>query len=687
LTPLLGAFALLAVAPPIQAAEIGGSADLSRTETDANGVESKSDRQRFSLFLHQELAPYLKLELNYSLQDLESRTAGANPSSRRSRSPSLRLRYRRPKLSASLFLTERTLDTSTPEDDLKSDTVGVNVNWRPRFDLTLFGDFLDQTAVADVAVFGRDSRTRSYGAGAAVRRSYWSTSYRYRRSEFASMSQFRSRQDRHQVRLTGNRAFFDDRLAFSLSSSLSRLERQDEVAEGAELVTPVPAVQGLFAVDTRPELGELVPRPGLIDGDFVTPVAPPIDIGGAATLRNLGLDLGVSTQVSRLEVGVDALSGSEVVWQVYQSPDNFVWSLVDGVTSGFDEALLRYTLRFPQVTSRYIKAVNVSTNLEPIVRVTELRALIDIEAAETGDDLTSQKYRYSVSVSYRPAEWLRLGADAGASNDEDVSAGLVRRDYNQQNRGASILALMPGHLSFQAAYRFDDIEDLREPVLLRTVEAASARLAWAPLPTVDAALVAARREESEAGSPLTVNDSVGLRLVTEFFPTLRLTSDLRLSKILDRATGVSRETRTWEERIQAQPLVNWTVNGSYRYSRFEAADGFPLRDQQRITLFTRWTPSAFLSLGGHWSLLIDDETFLQQSYNISYTPGKLRLSGSHQESATRNGLATRLSSVSLGYRLNRQARLDSSLSTSRTSGGEMAGTEITTLSVRLRVSF
>ena len=73
--------------------------------------------------------------------------------------------------------------------------------------------------------------------------------------------------------------------------------------------------------------------PTLIDGELAVPAAGPIAIGGANTFRNVGLDLGVTQPVSRLEISVDTVSDPGLVWRVFRSRDNLVWDEVDGVLS------------------------------------------------------------------------------------------------------------------------------------------------------------------------------------------------------------------------------------------------------------------------------------------------------------------------------------------------------------------
>ncbi len=88
------------------------------------------------------------------------------------------------------------------------------------------------------------------------------------------------------------------------------VRQTQEAATGAAVALPVPVAQGLFAIDATPSLGELEPTSAFIDGDTTSPAAPGIEIGGANTFRNIGVDLGISRPVSELEISVQGPSGS-----------------------------------------------------------------------------------------------------------------------------------------------------------------------------------------------------------------------------------------------------------------------------------------------------------------------------------------------------------------------------------------
>jgi hypothetical protein len=590
-------------------------------------------------------------------------------------------------VSADLSLVERSFDATGTSQDFEAESKIVGLSWRPTSRLGLSATFQEAASVADVAVFGRDSTTRSSTARASYRRDLWYARYSFDRSVFENPGAFRAEQDRHEIRFEASRGFFSDRFSLGFFSTVSQLERRDQVGEGGELVEPVPARNGLFAVDTSPEIGELAMNPGLIDGDLVTPAAPGIDIGGGATYRNLGLDLGISTQVTRLEITVNTLTGPAVVWQVFQSPDNLVWIPVTGVVPFFDEALLRYTLVFPQITSRFVKAVNVSPNSEAVVRVTELRALVDVDRAAPEATSDSTRYRTRLGAAFQPSDRVTINADIGGSNDEDVSEGLVRREYRDLYGSVRMAIELPKALDLNLSYRYEDVEDLREPALLRTVDTYSANLRWRPMPTLDAVLRASRREELEESDPLQLVDTLTLQVTIELLPGLRLTTDVLTSELVDQVSRLSRTAVAWEERITAQVTQNWSVGGRFQRSEFESEE-FPLQTRQSASLDSSWRVSPFLSLIGSWTWIDDDiDDFLQQSYNIAYGRGKLTLTGGVQTSESRGIRSTRVANANARYTLNRQVQANLAFTTSRSEGLGSPTAESTTLRASLRVTF
>ncbi|HKI85408.1 MAG TPA: hypothetical protein VKA53_01560, partial [Thermoanaerobaculia bacterium] len=373
----------LSLARVAAAVEIDGNARISRAGTEVNGEKSTLTDQQYSFTLFQRLTPYLSLRVGQQYFDLTTEYRGGGEAANRSREPRLELLYNRPGVSGNLSYLDRVTWGASDSDRFHVRSLIGNLSWHPSLGPSWALRLRKESNVADAALFGRHTDTLVLGLDSQYQRPLWSVGYSFQHLDLKNVDSGLSLlQDRHQLRFDAVRAFFDERLRLSVDSWLVRSEQKTEVPAGTQIADPIPATEGLFAIDTSPEVGELAPAPELDDGDFSTPVKG-IEIDGAKTFRNLGLDLGFDRPVTRLEIAVDAPSGPGVLWRVYQSSDNLIWEEVTGVGVTYDPDLYRYTLRFASATDRYFKAVNVSVNsVTSIVRVTEIRALREIQTSQ-----------------------------------------------------------------------------------------------------------------------------------------------------------------------------------------------------------------------------------------------------------------------------------------------------------------
>ena len=672
------------------AVDFNGSALVAATATDNRGVESDLLEQRYDFRLFQQFTPYLSLRFGYQFLDLTSTFAEGVDLTRRTQRPLLELLYRRRHLAGRLAVYDQLIQNTLQEEDLERRSLAAYLGWRPARGPGFSFDYREDRNIADVSVFGRDIDTRLFELVALYNRKHWSTSYSFQHRLLENRSnQLRTDQSRHEIRADSSRSFLTKRLSLAFSGWLTRVNRTSRVGEATDLAEPIPAVEGLFAVDTSPQIGELQPNPTLNDGDIETPASPPIEIGGANTFRNIGLDLGITRPISRLEIAVDTVSGPQVVWQVFHSRDNLIWEPILGLTTVFDAALLHYRLRLPETEDRFFKAVNVSTNPAPVVLVTEVRALLDVDTEQLAEDIEGTLYRADLVARFRPSRRVSGSVGIGLSTDENVSAGLVRRDFSEVHADARLAIDLRPDLRLNLGYQYNDSEELREPVLLRTVNRFNVALNWFPLPTVDAVLSAGRRDELEAGETIQTLDSIRLGVLTDLLPDLRLISDLDFSRLDDPFAGRDRDSWSWRESLQMQLLPTWTLGGSFFYSLNETREGEPLLKRTQIAINTTWTASRYLVLGGTWYWADDDgRDSLNQSYNISYTPGdKLAISATYRGFDTSTGVGTSGDSVNVTYRLFRRFILFANLSRSRSevTGGE--STQITSLRAGLRLQF
>lgn len=683
---------LASVAPALRAATVDGSASVTTTTTDSSGAETDFVEEQYNLRLSQRFTPYLRAVFGYQQFDFNSEPDTGAEFERSNREPRVDILYNRERLSARLSFRDRSNESSQAGDDFDATSLSANVSWRPSRGPGFNLSFRDESNVADTAVFGRDTDSQYLALETFYGREWWRVDYSFGRNVLDNRgSGIEFRQYRNDLRASAARSFLDDRVSLSLASSVSRVDRDSQVS-GTTLAEPVPAQEGLFDVDTSPEIGTLAPAPGLIDGDVSTPTSPVIEIGGGNTYRNLGLDLGLKTQVTRLEVSVDTLSDPGVVWDVYHSPDNLIWEPIGGAASQFDAVFLRYTLIFPETTDRYFKAVNRSANSEPLVRVTEVRALLDVFDAGSpaqSSDSASTLYRANAVASLRPNDWVTGRVEIGLTNDEDVVAGFTRRDYQTVYAGARVSLEPTPELQWDFGFRYNDSENRREPVLLRTTETYDAGLRWTPLQTIDVAVSSSRRDESDEDDLIQRNRSTRLLVALDLLTDLRLISDVSYQRIDDPFAGFDRRGWTWHERVESRPTPRWTVGAGYGGTDLETENGEDVLDRTDFDVRSTWAATAYLSLSGAWFVGKDDGSRNdRQTLGLSYNPGpKLSISAGYQEYSTRGASSTESDSITVTYRINAHSVAFGNLSRSNTRDDGVETADVTSSRAGLRVFF
>jgi hypothetical protein len=683
---------LASLAPAVRSANVDGSASVTATSTDSDGAETDFLEEQYNLRVSQRFTPYLRAAFGYQQFDFNSEPDAGAEFERSNREPRLDILYTRERLSATLSYLDRSNEGSQASDNFDARSLSANVSWKPSRGPGFNLSFRDESNVADTAVFGRDTDSQYLRLETYYGREWWRVDYAFGRNVLENRGGgIELRQYRNDLRASAAKSFLDDRVALNLSSSISRVDRDTEVA-GTTLAEPVPAQAGLFALDTSPDIGTLAPAPDLIDGDVSTPASPVIEIGGGNTFRNIGLDLGLKTQVTRLEVSVDTLSDPGVVWDVYHSPDNLIWEPVGGAASQFDAVFLRYTLVFPETTDRYFKAVNRSANSEPLVRVTEVRALLDVFDAGSpvqASDTESTLYRANAVASLRPNDWVSGRVEIGLTNDEDVVAGFTRRDYQTVYAGARVSLVPTPELQWDFGFRYNDSENRREPVLLRTTEAYDVGMRWTPLQTVDVAVSASRRDELDDNDLIQRSRSTRLLLSLDLLTDLRLISDVSYQRLDDPFAGFDRRGWTWHERVESRPTPRWMVSLGYGGTDLETEDGEDVLDRTDFDVRSTWAATAYLSLSGAWFVGKDDGSRNErETFSLSYNPGpKLSISAGYQEYSTRGASSTESDSLTVTYRITAHSVAFGNLSRSNTKDDGVETADVTSSRAGLRVFF
>jgi hypothetical protein len=671
-----------------EAAEIHGSARVFKGITDQNGIESSQLDQRYRLFLQQELTSYLRLDVDYRYNDLSSQLRN-NDFGRRIHGPLFTLIYDRPGLTGRLTYEDRKARGTSPSDNFDLRALGGRLRWVPRVGPWYSVSFRNDRNVADVAIFGRDVASKWLELKADYSRPRWYARYAVRTTNVENQTVgFKLDEDRHELWAGFNQSFWTNRLAVTANTRLSRRRRTEITSDGVSPVLPVPVLQGLFAIDTTPAIGELEGRPGLIDGDTRSPVQPPIDIGGANTFRNMGVDLGMTRQVSLLEVTVDTLSDPTLIWEVYQSPDNLTWTRVAGVTSEFDSGFLRYNLRFPVTTDRFFKAVNVTVNSFATVMVTEIRPLVDVGDLESGKSLATT-FRGNFVVNLRPHERVTANFQLGLRNEDDVAGGLLSRDLNEMSYNALVRFAPTSDLDLLGRYRFSSMDEKLGFVLLRDVTEWSVGLEYSPFPTVDGLLTITKRDELERDRLIASINTIRGHVLTGLLPNLSLISEIIYSLIDSPFAGFERTSWQWRETLESRLTDSVLLSGGLSVTYYDSTDIVFLTRRTRVELRAVWSATPFLSLTGELAYSADDELkTLMPRFNISWAPGpKLRVSVSYQDTDTRDLRRTTSLGAQASYRLNPKFTPFASFTRSTLQEFDLEGSTIATLRVGFNFFF
>jgi len=657
--PLLAAAVLWAASTvPARAVDVNGSVRAWIGSVDAGGLQSDEEDRAFRLTLTQELTPWLSIFGSFRATNFRT-TFGPGPTfERTSEQPEIGLAYSRRNLNGRLLFSDRAIRTTDESQDLDIRTFLASLDWRPRRGPRLGFRLQDSTSTADAVLFGRDTASRSLNFRADYAKATWNARYFFDVTDITNNNTGSSlEQSRHELRTGYFESLWDDRWSIVLDARLADVRQVQEAAAGATVALPLPAAQGLFAIDSTPALGELEPAPQLIDGDTAQPAAPGVEIGGANTFRNIGLDMGVSRPVSALEVSVDTPSGP-VVWQVWQSPDNSSWFEVGPVASDFDAGFLRYNLRFPETTAQYFKAVNLSVNPVLDVSVTEIRALRAAGALERTEG-TGSEYWLNLQTSLQATERIEVSVGANLRRDQDLVATDVRRSYDERGLSAQVRSDLGANLQLRLGYRIAELDEKVEPALERRQETATAALDWQPLEAVGVLFTAQQRDETDGAQLLSATDSLTLQAVTRIFPDLVLNSTFGVADTSNLLFGFSQETRFVVETVEARPNDRWLLGGTLSRHEYDSAGRVVVTFRTGARLRASWFATPFLSLSGEWGRSEDDlGGTTTRRLGAQWSPGpKLALAASFFETDASTGGGTSNLAFDGSYRLNRWFRM------------------------------
>ncbi len=696
---------LMSAATTSRAVDVHGNARVFRGRTNTqNGVENDQDflNQFYNLNLTQNIGPWLGFELGFLYTDFDTETFNQS-FYRNSRTPSLRVFYNRPNISAFLQYNNRMNRSSNAVQNLDVESFLATFNWKPyrgpEYGLQLRQD---TNQAVDVATFGRDIRSRIADASVLYEQRTWSVAYRL---EFLKLDNRETglelTQQRNEFRGLFTDRYWDDRIDITAGARLSFADQEQTIPVGSTLGEPVPIQVGLYLLDSTPDLDALDPAPDLADGDVITPARtgnlpgdPTIQIGGANTDRNLGMDLGFIRTISRIQVFVDAVSGPNILWAVYKSSDNLNWTEVVGATAVFDQPFLRYDIRFPETTNRFFKVVNITANSQANVAVTELSAILDLQVT-TGE---SQKrdadiYRLNFGFSIAPTERVTAYFNLYYNENRSALGGLVGRrtvDYAYDTR---MLIKTSRFSMLNLRYRFTDFEQSSPPQVFNTENNYSASYTWTPPRNVATEVIASRRIETDRGTLLRATNLMRTEVTADLLPSVRALGFLSYNDTTDPLSGFDSTSYRLGAGLEGRVSNSATVSGTISDQRFDYSGVVDLTQRVWLEMGGTWQVNPFVTLTGRVGVKDDHrsqgvERNVSQRYTLNWTPGLRLVTGIYyQDNDDDRGSRVKAAGANLSYRINPRFTIFGNASRTSTTTGPTDQRQVVNLLAGLSFNF
>jgi hypothetical protein len=682
--------ALLGWPTAATAGDVGLTARVWGGTTDVDNRGQNFLSQEYRLSFRQPVTPNLAVLVAAQGVRFDSRSEQDVRFDRRSTEPFLEVSYVRPTFNGRLIYIQRNNDGTSPADQFESESLVGQFAWQPGVGPQYSLRVLDASNVADTSVFGRDIDTKAIQFETSYFRSHWSARYEFEDTgQENTVSGASLDQRRHTVRGTYDDLLLAGRLSLSADLRVSRTSQQEEGAEDTFLGEQLRASEGLFALDLTPAVGALLSVPTLVDGDFSTPatvpiIGSPIEIGGANTFRNIGADLGLSQAVSRLEVTVNTDSGPNVAWEVYHSPDNLNWTRIGGETSRYERApLFRYVIDFPQTEERFFKVVNVTANPEPVVLVTEIRALVDVEVGSG----QATNARVTFLTRWTPVDRLTTSLALVYDDDRGSGRGLPQTESRESSADALVSYQVTPTLEARGQIFVSRFERLQTPVLQRQEQRASAGLAWSPLPTAVTVFRFSRRDELEGSTLLRRSDTIRARGTTDLLPGLQVISELVYNSVDDRASAFTLRSIGWSETVDTRLTSRLSLFGGFSIKQFLTTGTVSINQRVNTYWRLRWIVIPSLSFTSDWNYgREDDFDSWTQRYSLGWAPGPRLTTSVSYNSVQSRDLATSNVAGSANYRLNRFLNLFATFSRSSSERGVLA-TRVTNLQLGSAFTF
>ena len=607
-------FSVLVLVAPARA-HLGGYIDLSGNRTDIDGLRREVFRQEYDLQFNHSLVPFMRVRASMWYYKFDQDVDLSLSTFQEEYQPQAELIWSHPVFNFTTSAYRRRAKASVLTGNITTDSflasfktrnqryplLGLRYDWQHSFDnISGFERDVHDERLQLTAEYLKENNDLYY-------------TFNHRNNENVVSNVETTRRD-HRARWRHSQHRLDEgRLDLQFNYIFSYAEQYDRLLAGNTILEQVPLAAGLYARDESPDLGVLAPVPGLIDGILTAPTIPPIDIGGASSGQNIGVDLGFERPVTALYLYTDRLSSIQPLWRIFISNDNLNWT--PWTFSGpeeFNAALSRYEFAFPGVITRYVKLVKDGINEIVDVMVTEVEALQLIEDVNERARIGRAHYADG-RLGYAFTDRLRAAIDGSAGYDSGGGPIGDRSNVDYTLRGIWDMSRVFTH-QLQWSQSFTNLavgDDQRSDI-------ATYSLLYEPHETISSSFGASSRWTYLDEFKDAENRNAFLDISGRLVPRLNLSVGGSVSRVESFLASKINDVATVRGSFDGN-VARWLDLGfSYSYQDYTGEPEVDHRIRRTSVLTYNWRISSTLFSRGRVSRIRDEISTLRQDYLLSW---------------------------------------------------------------------
>ncbi len=429
--------------------------------------------------------------------------------------------------------------------------------------------------------------------------------------------------------------FFNNRLNFNTNFGITRSKTISTSLSGTPQNFPDKknVVNGLFIIDSLPELGQLSDKPSLIDDNK----ASGTDIDLNEEFRNIGLKLQNSEEINTVYLYVSTveedISTINFDWNVYSSSSvpGDTWNTVTLSSSSYNEIDNRFELVFSQsVTALFFKAVNKAFDSSALtISVTEIEAWGSVSDQPLVKSETSSDRQFvGVSIGARPLKKMSVSYNINYDKSKQLPINTENQNISQ---GLSLSYVFSKFVSLSSNYQNQRSQSTGSQDT--GSDTYNVSVSTNPLETVNSAITLSHARSLAGGDVVSKSNSGAISAFFKLYPGV----DLGMNIAANRSKNFIADSKSAGNSLSGnltlipRRSIRMVFTGGASMSTTETGGKKTSSRSHNLQSTVSLNPSRYINLSANYKLL----PTIEQNYSLSTNlPGRLRMGLSYNISNT-----------------------------------------------------